>query len=158
MKSTLGTVALPSTVLTRCYPSECGVSTITFTIGTNIIVCSSTDEGRQITINSFTGYLECPNFADFCIRRRKTCSNWCSQNGFCMGGICNCIDGYYGADCSQTSCTTGTFYDPIAQTCNSVCPSRYYQNKYDFSCQKCDAICQQCFQEPTICTGCISSS
>ena len=75
-----------------------------------------------------------------------------------MGGICNCIDGYYGADCSQVYCTTGTFFNPLTSACVSVCPSGYYQNKFDSSCQKCDASCQQCFQEPTICTGCISTS
>lgn len=76
-----------------------------------------------------------------------------------MGGICNCVNGYYGADCSKTSCTSGTYYNPVTLTCVSVCPSGYYQNKYDFSCQQCDiSICQQCFQEPTICTGCISTA
>jgi len=75
-----------------------------------------------------------------------------------MGGICNCIDGYYGADCSQVYCTTGTYFNPLTSACVTICPSGYYQNKYDSSCQKCHSSCQQCYQEPTVCTGCISTA
>ena len=75
-----------------------------------------------------------------------------------MGGICNCISGYYGEDCSKTICTNSTFYNPLTLSCVSTCPSGYYQNFYSSTCAKCSSTCQQCFSEPAICTGCISSS
>lgn len=75
-----------------------------------------------------------------------------------MGGICNCLSGYYGADCSKTFCTTGKYYDSTTSTCVSVCPSGYYQNTYNRACEKCDASCQQCYGNPTTCTGCISTA
>lgn len=97
-------------------------------------------------------------FADFCTESRKTCPNWCSQNGYCMGGVCNCIAGYYGDNCGQTICTSGTFYDPTTTSCVATCPSAYYANSWNDACEPCDSSCQECFGEPTICTGCVSSA
>ena len=112
----------------------------------------------QKTLSSFTGFLKCPNFNDFCQYSRKTCPNWCSQKGFCMGGVCNCLSGYYGDDCSKTICNSGLFYNPLTGACVATCPSGYFANSYNSACAKCSSSCQQCFGEPTICTGCISSA
>jgi hypothetical protein len=139
-------VALPSTLLSRCYPYICGTSSITFIIGTSTIVCQNTDAGAQKTLSAFTGYLQCPIFNDFCTNSRKTCPNWCSQNGFCMRGICNCYQGYEGDDCSQTQCSTGTFYNPLNNSCTTTCPSGYYSNSYSLTCYMCQSPCQQCYQ------------
>lgn len=158
MASTLGSVALPDTVQSRCYPYLCNPTNITFTIGTNRIICGIGENGTVKTLSSMTGYLICPVYSQFCTNSRKTCPNWCSQNGYCMGGICNCITGYYGDDCSQISCTAGTFYDSISRQCVTVCPSGYYQNSFNSACNKCASSCQQCYGEPTICTGCISTA
>jgi hypothetical protein len=158
VKSTLGSVALPSTVQSRCYPYVCNSNNIVFTVGTNSITCLSTEGGIQKTLSSFTGYLQCPDFNSFCTNSRKTCPNWCSQNGYCMGGICNCVSGYYGDDCSKTICTSGLFYNILTLTCVATCPSGYYANTYNTACMKCHSSCQQCFAEPTICTGCVSSA
>lgn len=158
MKSTLGTVALPSTVQSRCYPFVCGADRITFTIGTNTIVCLATESGSAKTISSFTGSLECPIFDDYCTNSRKSCPNWCSKNGYCMGGVCNCITGYYGSDCSKTICSSGLYYNSLTSSCVSVCPSGYYQNSYNTNCDKCALACVQCYGEPTICSGCVSTA
>lgn len=144
--STLGTVALPSTLQSRCYPYACGNSSITFTIGTYTIVCQSNEAGVQKILSALTGYLSCPIFADFCTNSRKTCPNWCSQNGYCMRGICNCYSGYEGDDCSQTQCTSGTYYNPLNYSCVNTCPSGYYSNAYSLTCDLCQSPCQQCFQ------------
>jgi len=132
--STLGTVALSSTLTSRCYPYSCGTSSVTFTIGSYTITCQSAEAGVQKTLSAMTGTLTCPDFAAFCTNTRKTCSNWCSKNGYCMGGVCNCLSGYYGTDCSKTSCTTNTFYDSTTLTCVAICPSGYYSNTYSRSC------------------------
>jgi hypothetical protein len=62
VSSTLGSVALPSTVQSRCYPYTCNPTNITFQIGTNTIVCQASDIGTQKTLSSFTGYLKCPDY------------------------------------------------------------------------------------------------
>lgn len=105
-----------------------------------------------------TGSLTCPVFADFCTNARKTCLNWCSRNGYCMGGVCNCLSGYYGSDCSKTICMSGQYYNPLNGTCVTVCPSNYYQNIYSRTCEKCASTCQECYGTPTTCIGCISTA
>ena len=134
VSSTLGTVPLSSTLTSRCYPYTCNPANITFKIGTNTITCLNTDGGKSQNVSSMAGQLICPDFTSFCSRSRKTCANWCSQNGYCMGGVCNCLAGYYGSDCSKSYCTAGTYYDPTTSQCVSVCPNKYYQNVYSRSC------------------------
>lgn len=54
------------------------------------------------------------------------CPGNCSNHGSCKYGFCFCDNGYYGIDCSNTSCP-GTFcyYDDITneQICNHCCHS-----------------------------------
>jgi hypothetical protein len=135
--STLGSVTMPSNLLSRCYPYVCGNSNIVFTIGSYTITCLSNEEGVRKTLSARTGYLTCPVFADFCTLSRKTCNNWCNQNGFCMNGICNCYTGYFGSDCSQSSCNSTTYYDSSTGNCVLNCPSGTYQNIYSRSCLAC---------------------
>jgi hypothetical protein len=158
VSSTLGTVALSNKLTSRCYPYSCGASSVTFTIGTYSITCLSSEAGTPKTLSAMTGSLTCPDFAAFCSNTRKTCASWCSQNGYCMAGVCNCLPGYYGVDCSKTMCSVGAYYDPTTSTCVSTCPSRYYQNIYSHSCEACASTCQQCYGQPTTCTGCISTA
>lgn len=157
--STLGTVALPNTLTSRCYPHTCTSNSIIFTVGTYTITCLSSETGAQKTLSAMTGSLTCPLYADFCTRARKTCENWCSRNGYCMGGVCNCLTGFYGKDCSKTICTSGQYFNPLNNTCVTVCPSNYYQNIYSRSCEQCDtSVCQECYGTPTTCIGCISTA
>jgi hypothetical protein len=100
------------------------------------------------------GYLNCPIFTSFCTVSQKTCTNFCNQNGYCMGGVCNCNTGYSGSTCTQTICTAGQYYDPIGGTCGANCPSGYYTNKYSKSCEKCQSPCSECSGTPTNCVGC----
>ena len=44
--------------------------------------------------------MTCPNPETFCGKGKKFCKNWCSSKGYCLGGVCNCIRGYGGEDCS----------------------------------------------------------
>jgi hypothetical protein len=132
--STLGTVNIPSTMQSRCYPYVCGTSSIIFTIGSYSITCLSTEKGMTKTLSALTGSLTCPKFNEFCTISRKTCTNWCSQNGFCTDGICNCMASNFGSDCSITSCTSGQFYNPLSGTCVTSCPSATYSNTYSHTC------------------------
>lgn len=144
IQSTLANVGITDKYRGRCYPYQCKTASIDFYIDSNTITCLNTDEGVQKTLGTLSGYLQCPKFTDFCTQSRKICSKWCSQNGYCTRGICNCLPGYYGADCSRTICTTGQYFDETTSTCVSACPSGTYMNKYSIACLPCHTSCQQC--------------
>lgn len=110
------------------------------------------------TLSALAGSLTCPSFTEFCTVSRKTCTNWCSKNGFCADGVCNCLSTNFGSDCSISTCTAGQYYDPIAGTCGTSCPSGTYQNSYSHTCEFCQAPCNQCINTPTNCISCVSSS
>ncbi len=51
------------------------------------------------------------------------CINNCSFHGDCHLGYCKCYSGYYGIDCSNTSCPgTACYYDELTheQVCDSI--------------------------------------
>ncbi|KAJ1438370.1 hypothetical protein B484DRAFT_211406 [Ochromonadaceae sp. CCMP2298] len=62
------------------------------------------------------------------------CANNCSSHGDCFYGFCKCHVGYYGSDCSNTSCP-GTFcyYDETTnkQICTHACQAGYTHTDLD---------------------------
>lgn len=62
------------------------------------------------------------------------CSNNCTDHGDCYFGFCKCHVGYYGSDCSNTSCP-GTFcyYDEYTneQNCTHACQAGYVHTDAD---------------------------
>lgn len=62
------------------------------------------------------------------------CSNNCTNHGDCYFGFCKCHVGYYGSDCSNTSCP-GTFcyYDEYTneQNCTHACQAGYIHGDND---------------------------
>lgn len=159
--STLGTSSISQESKSRCYPYVCkyapDVLAIALTIGTYTVNCLRSEGGIRKTISALTGYLECPVYDDFCVNSRKICKNWCSKNGICTRGICNCYPGYSGDDCSKTICTSTQFYNPADNTCGLACPSGTYQNKYAKTCLPCASTCNECVNEPQICSSCHST-
>lgn len=87
------------------------------------------------------------------------CINNCSFHGTCMYGFCICDTGYYGVDCSNTSCPgTSCFYDDLTheQQCQHGCQSSYNHTDIDVYVQ--DAVKVPCSQmlpgeENGICDG-----
>lgn len=62
------------------------------------------------------------------------CINNCSSNGDCYFGFCLCYVGYYGEDCSNSSCPgTSCYYDPYTfqQTCTHACHAGYLHSDSD---------------------------
>lgn len=62
------------------------------------------------------------------------CIKNCSNNGDCYYGYCFCYVGYYGEDCSNSSCPgTSCYYDKytFAQTCTHGCHSGYQHRDTD---------------------------
>jgi hypothetical protein len=56
------------------------------------------------------------------------CLNNCSDHGVCENGFCKCYVGYYGEDCSNTSCPgTACYYDEYTQeqVCQHACQAGY---------------------------------
>lgn len=68
----------------------------------------------------------CPDFDDFCEYVPVKCSTYCSRNGVCVNGTCECANGYGGSDCSQNLNVT---CDPSCVTCSGIGPN---------SCLTCD--------------------
>lgn len=68
----------------------------------------------------------------------KHCLNNCSDHGDCQLGFCKCHDGYYGGDCSNTSCP-GTFcqWDAFHRqhTCQHCCHSGFPHDNFADSYQ-----------------------
>lgn len=64
----------------------------------------------------------------------SACPLNCSMHGSCLWGFCNCADGYYGADCSNTTCP-GSYcrYDDFnhEQTCSHCCAEGYNHTDED---------------------------
>lgn len=127
-------VVVPAIYQSRCYPYVCGTSNITITIGGFSVECLSTEGGTVKTLSGLQGSLTCPDFTRFCTVSRKTCSEFCNQNGYCMGGVCNCLTTAFGSDCTQSSCTAGQFYSSTTSTCVSTCPSGTYANIFSHTC------------------------
>ena len=62
------------------------------------------------------------------------CINNCSDHGVCRNGFCTCYVGYYGEDCSNTSCAgTSCFYDEYTndQICVHACQAGYVHTDND---------------------------
>lgn len=64
----------------------------------------------------------------------KHCLNNCSNHGDCFNGFCLCYVGYYGVDCSNTSCP-GTFCyvntSTYVQECTHACSAGYTHTDED---------------------------
>jgi hypothetical protein len=62
------------------------------------------------------------------------CINNCSDHGVCRNGFCTCYVGYYGEDCSNTSCPgTSCYYDEYTndQVCVHACQAGYVHTDAD---------------------------
>ncbi|KRX04453.1 Insulin-like growth factor binding protein, N-terminal [Pseudocohnilembus persalinus] len=89
------------------------------------------------------------------------CPNDCSQNGYCMKGVCHCLPGYIGNDCGTFDagsivCTSPCdTCGPTSTNCQS-CISGYYLGSN--TCKVCSdwiTNCNTCSDYQT-CTACDS--
>lgn len=93
------------------------------------------------------GSITCPNIKRFCKNQRLLCPNWCSNNGFCTNGVCNCKEGYAGTDCSLTSCVTASYIYNTAETAcidPTTCTGAFYADKFNKVCMPCFSKCATC--------------
>lgn len=74
------------------------------------------------------------SLADFWHYKPTECIKNCSLHGVCRHGSCQCNDGYYGMDCSNTSCpgTYCTFDDEDSvESCDHCCFSMDHPTEND---------------------------
>eukprot|EP00945_MAST-04E_sp_MAST-4E-sp1_P001023 g1023.t1 len=65
--------------------------------------------------------------------KQDACPNNCTGNGRCDYGYCTCSNGFYGIDCSNTTCPGDfCYYDPNTheQICSHCCAASTYE-RYD---------------------------
>lgn len=113
----------------RCFKTSCTVSnTVQIYIENYVINCTPADYGNDINVSSptssaYTGVITCPSLSDIDALCKpllsSVCPNNCSNNGYCNKGVCTCIPGFTGSDCSAVSChySCKTCYDVFSDTC-----------------------------------------
>ncbi|EAR98413.2 leishmanolysin family protein (macronuclear) [Tetrahymena thermophila SB210] len=85
-----------------CYNYTCNsANQVIIQVGSNQVTCSQNNQ--VVTIPNWRGSLKCPEKLDQFCNYKKVCPNFCSSNGYCDNGVCKCISGFKGADCSQTA-------------------------------------------------------
>ncbi|EGR28964.1 leishmanolysin family protein, putative [Ichthyophthirius multifiliis] len=124
----------------RCHQYQCSPDlrsiTITFPQIKRQVICTKEGSVMQIVPNNDRyGKIACPSsFIQFC-DSVPICMNHCSQVGVCVRGICSCLPGWGGIDCSVK------LIGPD-RSCQTNCPNGYY--KHGNICQQCDAQCKRC--------------
>jgi proprotein convertase subtilisin/kexin type 5 len=151
--SSAATVSIPG-LNARCYEYNCSSDNtqILIKIGSNTYTC--TTAGTTFVVSGMSGSVTCPSPTDFCTNRRIFCPDFCSGNGYCMGGICNCKTGFAGASCSITSCSSTQYYHSVSGTCVGTCPSGTFANVFNKNCDACKSPCTDCAVTPDACTAC----
>ncbi|EAR98414.2 leishmanolysin family protein (macronuclear) [Tetrahymena thermophila SB210] len=84
-----------------CYNYTCNnANQVIIQVGNNTVTCSQNNQ--IVTSPKMNGSLKCPEKLDQFCNYKKVCPNFCSSNGYCVNGICKCIAGFKGVDCSKT--------------------------------------------------------
>ncbi|EGR26905.1 leishmanolysin family protein, putative [Ichthyophthirius multifiliis] len=85
----------------NCYQYECNPNGQQVTIQVDQVKLICTKNSEQKTVDSYHGYIQCPqNIQEFC-GFKKICPNFCSANGICLKNQCICVEGFIGKDCSS---------------------------------------------------------
>ena len=82
-----------------CYEVvSCSEDSALVKIGDQSISCPFT--GGEVTVPGYTGSIKCPSSDVLC--GDVPCKNFCSAQGLCRRGVCECFAGFAGDDCSQS--------------------------------------------------------
>jgi hypothetical protein len=109
--------------------------------------------------SGYIGKITCPSDIPRFCKTAYNCPNLCSRHGFCVNGVCICMAGYSGTDCSTAApiCAAGSYTNGgTCATCSSgclsctgpagtQCTSCYYTHYNNGSgCLACNAACYGC--------------
>jgi hypothetical protein len=91
---------------TGCFKHECTadkkvviIVTLRDDSGTVRLECAT--DGETKTVSGYRGEITCPPAAVLC---DNLCPNQCTGRGRCEDGVCGCIGGWGGDDCSKQKC------------------------------------------------------
>ena len=90
-----------------------------------------------------------------CTKCNET-NNFIINNTVCITCSPNCLTCLSLTECEI--CENNYFLTKITNQCVSKCDSGYYENKINFTCEKCNSSCLECFG-PTVneCISCNNS-
>lgn len=83
-----------------CRKIKCLSTGLQIRIGDQWAFCSSTDQGKQVSISGWNGHIVCPSYATACRRSMEDNSIPCLFPSSIDRGRCICAPGYIGADCA----------------------------------------------------------
>lgn len=83
-----------------CRKIKCLSTGMQIGIGDQWAFCSSTDQGKQVSLSGWNGHIVCPSYATACRRSMDDNSVPCLFPSSIDRGRCICAPGYIGADCA----------------------------------------------------------
>ena len=157
-------IDLLSNILSFSCSGSCGTCPAD---GECIPECSYSDYSKDCVTQCNCGGLSCKTTSEDCIKCHSTCQ------GDCTGPFAeDCVDFTYkycdphpfepalgecnfAVECSANcyycqneteclECDTGFFLDPFTNQCQNSCPSSYFGNSQEKSCEKCHRSCGEC--------------
>ncbi|EGR30431.1 leishmanolysin family protein, putative [Ichthyophthirius multifiliis] len=137
----------------KCSPDHKSIS-IFFPQIKRQIICTKEKEEKLINPqNDRFGKIVCPSsFLQFC-DYVHICPNYCSSVGFCVRGVCLCLPGWGGVDCSVKchqvvsdktcvkQCPGNQVISPD-RSCQNQCPNGYF--RHGPKCFQCHPSCKRC--------------